>query len=309
MHKRILLVVDDDPNVGLLISAIFKKYNYNVVTLYTGEEVLDFLQSNKPDVILLDLKMPGLDGYTLCRKIRENQETGNIPIIVLSGVSEIDAKVTTIELGADDFITKPFDVRELRARINRIIKRKATDTSLNPLTHLPGSPAIEEEVQKRISASNPFALAYVDADNFKAYNDVYGYARGDEIIKKIANIIAENIKTYASECFVGHIGGDDFIIISKPEEAEAISKGITEEFDREIPAFYSEEDRKQGFITTVDRRQKIRHFPLMSLTIAIIVPKTAKHYAKIVEILSELKRYAKSMPDRKGSIFVKDRRN
>ena len=309
MINKTVLVVDDDPNVGLLISAVLKKFNYTVVTLYSGEEVLRFLNNNKPDLILLDLRMPGLDGYALCKRIRENPDTHSLPIIILSGVSEVDAKVNTIELGADDFITKPFDVRELRARVNRIIKRKSSDVSLNPLTHLPGSPAIEEDVLKRMAAGTPFAFAYIDADNFKAYNDVYGYAKGDEVLKHIASVISEAAKTHAAQdYFLGHVGGDDFVLVTRPELIEAAGNEITREFDRTIPSFYTPEDRQRGYIVTMDRKNKTRHFPIVSLTVAVIIPKAIRHYGKLVETAAELKHYAKELSGRKGSIFIKDRR-
>ncbi len=302
--------MDDDPNVGLLISAVLKKYNYSVTTLYHGDEVLPFLRDNKPDLILLDLRMPGIDGFALCKRIREAPGTRDIPVVILSGVSEVDAKVNSIELGADDFITKPFDVRELRARINRILKRKSADTALNPLTRLPGSPAIEEEVMRRVADNEPFAFCYIDADNFKAYNDVYGYAKGDEVIRSIAALLGEKAReTAGDDYFVGHVGGDDFVLVTSQEAAEPAAKAITEEFDRMIPGFYNEVDRKRGFITTMDRKNKTRDFPIMSLTVAIVAPRTQqKHYAKIVESAAELKRYGKDMADRTGSIYVRDRR-
>ncbi|OGS11485.1 MAG: hypothetical protein A2234_11545 [Elusimicrobia bacterium RIFOXYA2_FULL_58_8] len=309
MSGKKVLVVDDDPNVGLLISAVLKKNNYIVTALADSGEVMAFLRDNKPDIILLDLRMPGIDGYALCKHVREVPDTRDIPIIILSGVSETEAKVTSIELGADDFITKPFDVRELRARVNRLIKRKNADTALNPLTRLPGSPAIEEEVLRRLADEEPFAFCYVDADNFKAYNDVYGYAKGDDVIKRISLLLAEEAKTAGgSDYFVGHVGGDDFILITSPETCEAVAKAITEKFDSVIPSFYNEEDQRRGYITTMDRKNKTRDFPLMSLTVAIVAPKTQKHYAKIVESAAELKRYAKEIPSRRGSIFVRDRR-
>jgi diguanylate cyclase (GGDEF)-like protein len=307
--NKTVLVVDDDPNVGLLISAVLKKFNYSVVTMYSGEEVLRFLDNDKPDLILMDLRMPGLDGYALCKRIRDNPDTHDLPIVILSGVSEVDAKITTIELGADDFITKPFDVRELRARINRILKRKSMDVSLNPLTHLPGSPAIEEEVLKRMAADAPFAFAYIDADNFKAYNDVYGYAKGDMVIKHIAAVLSDAAKTHADQdYFLGHVGGDDFVLVTKPEKMETAGAEIVKEFDRTIPSFYTHEDRQRGYIVTMDRKNKTRNFPIISLTIAVIIPKALRHYGKLVEIAAELKRYAKELPDRHGSICVKDRR-
>ena len=309
MINKTVLVVDDDPNVGLLISAVLGKFNYTVVTLYSGEEVLRFLDNDKPDLILMDLRMPGLDGYALCKRIREKPDTHDLPIIILSGVSEVDAKVTTIELGADDFITKPFDVRELRARINRILKRKSTDISLNPLTHLPGSPAIEEYVLKRMEGNSPFAFAYIDADNFKAYNDVYGYAKGDKVIKHIAAVLSDAAKAHADQdYFLGHVGGDDFVLVTKPDIIEAAGKEIVEQFDSTIASFYTEADRQRGYIVTTDRKNKTRNFPVISLTIAVIIPKALMHYGKLVETAAELKHYAKEFPDRKGSICVKDRR-
>jgi len=307
--NKTVLVVDDDPNVGLLISAVLKKFNYSVVALDSGEEVLRFLDTNKPDLILMDLRMPGLDGYALCKRIRDNPDTHDLPIIILSGVSEIDVKVKTIELGADDFITKPFDMRELRARINRILKRKSTDISLNPLTHLPGSPAIEEHVLKRMATEIPFAFAYIDADNFKAYNDVYGYAKGDIVIKHIASVLSDAAKAHAGhDYFLGHVGGDDFVLVAKPELLEAAGEEIAKEFDRTIGSFYTEEDRRRGYIVTLDRKNKTRNFPIISLTIASITPKALKHYGKLVQIAAELKHYAKELPNRKGSLYVKDRR-
>jgi len=309
LGNRTILVVDDDPNVGPLISAVLKKYDYTVVTLYDGDEVLRYLAGNKPDLILLDLRMPGLDGYSLCKSIRVNPDTRDIPIIILSGVSETDAKVNTIELGADDFVTKPFDVRELRARINRIIMRKSADTALNPLTHLPGSPAIEEYIQKRIAADTPFAFAYIDADNFKAYNDVYGYAKGDVVIQHIASIISETAKKRAGgDYFLGHVGGDDFVLVTGPETIEETGGEAAREFDRTITGFYTPEDRERGFIVTLDRKNKTRTFPIMSLTIAVVIPKALRHYGELVKTAAELKRYAKDLSGRKGSICVRDRR-
>ncbi|MCG2725571.1 MAG: response regulator [Elusimicrobia bacterium] len=310
MKTKTILIVDDDPNVGLLISAILKQQDFRVTPLYNGDEVLDFLKNESPDLILLDLKMPGIDGVSLCKKIRETQKTKNIPIIVLSGVSKVETKITAIELGADDFITKPFDVGELRARINRIIMRKKTDISLNPLTHLPGGPAIQDETIIRTKNSENFAFAYIDVDNFKAYNDVYGYAKGDNIIKAIADILNDKIRQFPkAKLFIGHIGGDDFVFISNENEIEFISKKIVAEFDAQIGSFYKPEHLKKGYITIPDRKGNIKNFPIMSLTIAIIVPKNIKHYARLVEKAAELKVYAKKLSGRKGSIYFRDRRD
>ena len=153
-----ILVADDDPTVAMLVSAILKKDDYNVISAHDSGEVFSMLSKGKPNLILLDLKMPGIDGYVICREIRGNPKTRHIPVIILSAVSQTEAKVTCMDMGADDFVTKPYDARELRARIKRTLKRKTMDVSLNPLTHLPGSPSIEEETQKRLRQGQAFAF-------------------------------------------------------------------------------------------------------------------------------------------------------
>jgi len=308
-EKKKILVVDDDSNVGLLVSALFKKFNYEIISIPNGKELLDFLSSNKPDLILLDLKLPDINGLELCKKIRENQSSNDIPIIILSGISELDAKINLIESGADDFINKPFDVRELRARVNRILKRKKVDTSLNPLTSLPGNPSIEEFIKNRIAENKKFGFAYIDADNFKAYNDVYGYNKGDEVIKKIAEIILENAKKISpNDYFVGHVGGDDFVLITDPKKTEKIAQAIISDFDNKILDFYNEEDRKNRFIKTLDRQNNMRTFPIMTLSIALVIPDKPVLYPKIIENAFEIKRYLKTFKDKKESQYHKDRR-
>jgi len=308
-EKKKLLVVDDEKSVSILISAIFRNFNYEIIPIYNGKDLIDYLKRNKPDLILLDLKLPDISGFELCKKIRENPYHSDIPIIILSGVSEVDVRISVIESGADDYITKPFDIGELRARINRTLKRKKVDTSLNPLTALPGSPAIEEYVKERIKNEKKFGFAYIDADNFKAYNDVYGYSKGDEVIKKIAEIILNNAKKISNDdYFIGHIGGDDFVLITDPNKIENVVNNIIKDFDSIILDFYSDQDKKNGYITTFDRQNKMKTFPIMTLSIAIIVPKKDIHYAKIIENSFEIKRYLKSFQNKKHSMFHKDRR-
>ncbi|MEF3280051.1 MAG: response regulator [Elusimicrobiota bacterium] len=309
-ETKTIVVVDDDPNVGLLVSVILKNLNYNVVTLLNGRELLSYLiKKPKPSLILLDLKLPDIDGYELCKKIRENQVLSDIPIIILTGVSEVDSKIKTIEIGADDYINKPFDVRELRVRIKRILKRKENDSSLNPLTKLPGSPLIEEYTKKKVSLNPNFAFAYIDIDNFKAYNDVYGYPKGDSIIKFLSKIIIEALKRNSpDDYFIGHIGGDDFVVIAPVEKIGKISEEITSRFDSEIPLYYDENHRKAGFITTTDRMNNVRRFPIMTLSIAIVNVVRDIHYAKIIEKAFEIKRFLKSRPEKNKSIYHKDRR-
>ncbi len=306
--KRIV-VVDDDPNLGLLVSALFKNYSYEVIPLFTGSELTDYLSANKPDLILLDLKLPDANGFELCKKLRETPHISDIPIIIISGVSEVDSRVNLIETGADDYISKPFDVRELRARVNRILKRKKIDVSLNPLTALPGGPAIEEYVRKKMEQNLPFGFAYIDADNFKAYNDVYGYAKGDMVIKEIAGLLINAAKKFSPQDYlVGHIGGDDFVLVCQPDKIENAVMEALKNFDSVIGSFYNEEDRKSGCIKTLDRQNNQMTFPIMTLSAALVIPSKPVHYAKIIENAFEVKRYLKSFKQKKESQYHKDRR-
>lgn len=309
--NRTILVVDDDTNVGLIISVILKNLNYSIENIYNGKELLNYLsKKNKPSLILLDLKLPDIDGYELCKKIRENPNTSDIPIIILTGVDDMESKLKLLDIGADDYIEKPFDVRELRIRVKRLLKRKEHDSSVNPLTKLPGTPLIEEYARKKLEAGEKFSFSYVDIDNFKAYNDVYGYTRGDEVIIYLSDMLNKTLQDLnLNEYFLGHVGGDDFVIITPIDKINEILDKITYNFDREILSFYNEEHVKQGYITTKDRMNNLRQFPLMTISVAVVNVFKPINYAKIIEKIFEIKRYLKSNPDaKKKSTYHIDRR-
>ncbi|MCX7641724.1 MAG: response regulator [Elusimicrobiales bacterium] len=310
LNQKTVVVVDDDPSVGLLVSVILKNLNYNVVSLLKGKDLIEYLSKELyPNLILLDLKLPDIDGYEICKKIRENPITASIPIIIITGVEEIDSKIKLIEIGADDYINKPFDVRELKVRINRLMKRKENDSSLNPLTKLPGAPLIEEYTKRKIEKHEHFSYAYIDIDNFKAFNDAYGYPKGDEIIKFTAKIIMDSLKKIIkNEYFIGHIGGDDFVIITPIDKIILSVEEIIKKFDSDVLFFYSEKDRKNGYINVIDRMNNLKQFPIMTLSIAIVDVKKNIHYAKLIEKIFEIKRYLKSRINKNSSTYHRDRR-
>jgi diguanylate cyclase (GGDEF)-like protein len=184
----------------------------------------------------------------------------------------VEDKVAGLEAGADDYITKPFDNLELVARVKTHLRRAKQEKSFNPLTGLPGNILIEEEIKHRVAdTKRKFAVLYVDLDNFKAFNDVYGFLKGDEVIKFVAHIMNKNVKDLGNpDDFVGHIGGDDFITITTPEKLEVICRAIINQFDSTISLFYSSEDRKRGYIVTRDRTNQEIQYPFMSLSIAVV---------------------------------------
>jgi diguanylate cyclase (GGDEF)-like protein len=305
-----ILVVDDDRNLRKIIGTNLEIHGYAVETAADGEEALRAVETSPPDLILLDLMMPKMDGYEVARRIRShaNPTIRAVPIIMLTAKGEDEDKLRGFEAGADDYVTKPFGPKELLARVRAKLQRVTIDSSLSPLTRLPGNLAIEAELRRRIGRGEDFAVLYLDLDNFKAFNDVYGFGHGDEAIKILARLSQDAVRRHGLPSdFVGHIGGDDFIVVTHPERAEEIARDLIEHFDREIRTLYTERDLKQGFIETRDRRGSLNRFPIMSLSIAIVSTEHRKltDYAQIGEIAADLKRYAKSLP---GSVYVKDKR-
>ena len=252
-----------------------------------------------------------MNGYEVCNRLRKNIGTTSIPIIMFSGRGHVMDRIEGLSNGADDFLSKPFDLGELKAKIDGVLQRKLQLLSINPLTQLPGNINIEKEAKRRIKDRVKFSLSYLDIDNFKAYNDVYGYLWGDKIIKVVSEICMNVVKSFGEKYdFVGHIGGDDFVIITGAENVEMICGEITHTFDRAIPNYYNEKDREKGYIITRDRRSNLLRFPIMTLSIGIATNENLKieHYAEIVEIAAKMKSYAKSIEERNGSIFLKNRR-
>lgn len=309
--NKTLLVADDDKTFHRIISRVFEGTEWTVKTAEDGVAALESIGLQIPDVILLDLNMPRLGGRELLSRIRGNPRLAMIPVIILSGDDAPQEQAEQFGVGADDFISKPFNTLELVSRVEGAARRNRRMLGANPLTFLPGGPAIEEDARRRIKKGGPLAFFYVDIDNFKAYNDTYGYLNGDNAIKCVAGLLTDLETDFAAEdIFLGHIGGDDFVVMSAPRKAEAMARAIAAGFDAMVPGFYSEADRARGFIVSKDRSGEAREFPLMTLSIAIATneKRALDHYAKIVDISSEMKRYMKGLKNRSGSMYLKDRR-
>ena len=303
-----ILAVDDDPDTLEIIKIGLEFRNYRVITAVNGEDALEKISTENPDLVILDVMMPKIDGLEVCRRAKENFFTSQIPIILLTARGQVEDKVQGLSIGADDYLAKPFDMRELAARVEMILRRTRLSLEASPLTGLPGNIAIQREIERRIKTGELFAICYMDLDNFKAYNDRYGHSAGDQVIKATADIITRTFRSNGNpDDFVGHVGGDDFLCITTPDMSEKLCQEVIDRFDREIPEYYKPRDRKQGFIQSFDRRGNLQEFPLMSISIAIVTNEHREigHHAMIAQIAAELKKYAKSF---EGSIYVKDRR-
>jgi len=209
--------------------------------------------------------------------------------------------------GANDYIVKPFERDELLLRVNNQLQWSRQQREANPLTGLPGNLSINEETTRRLASGAPFALLQVDIDFFKAYNDHYGYARGDQAIQALSRILVEAASHHGEGNFVGHIGGDDFVLLTTAEHAEAVGQEIIEAFNAAVPGLYDPEDRERGYVEVMGRRHDVERFPLMSLTIALVSTDRAQvtHLAQLADIAQEIKAHGKGMP---GSVLVGERR-
>jgi diguanylate cyclase (GGDEF)-like protein len=307
MNSKVL-VVDDELSIVDFLSAELANRGYNVLKAFNGEEGINLARKELPDLVLLDVRMPKMDGFEFCRKLREDRMTYLIPVIMITGKGEHEDKITGIKSGADDYVIKPFDLPELLARIEGVLWRTRVGKGSNPLTGLPGAPSIEYEIGKRINSGMKYAVCYLDLDNFKAYNDKYGYEQGDKVIIFTAKVLIQAItKEGSPDDFLGHIGGDDFIIVTTPERVEGICSLVIGNFDRNISAFYAEEDRKKGYIETFDRRGNRDRFPFTTLSIGVATSekRTFNSPLEVSAIATEMKQYAKTFT---GSNYKKDKR-
>ena len=284
---------------------------YQVLEVDNGIQVLELVQNNDIDCIVMALVLPLLDGLKTTHDIKSNFTTYHIPIILLMDEVVPELLVQAVQMGADDFMCRPVEASDLKARVFMNIRRAERDQNANPLTRLPGNAIINRTVMQRLKV--PLAVLYVDLDNFKAYNDKYGFNKGDDVIMFTAEVLSFVTKNKGNPGdFVGHIGGDDFVVITSPDRAEALAKDICTSFDAQAASFYSDEDRGSGKIIVTDRQGALREFSLVSLSIGIVSneKKELTSMLQIAEIAAELKHYAKTKPSGElGSNFVKDRRN
>jgi diguanylate cyclase (GGDEF)-like protein len=303
-----ILVVDDDPDIARFVEVNLRSAGYEVAVAADGEEALDRAQDMRPDLVLLDVMMPRIDGFEVAQRLRRNPQTANTSIIMLTAKALSTDKVLGLTAGADDYIIKPFDPIELLARVKGTLRRAKEMRNLSPLTGLPGNIRIQEEIERMVRDDQPFAVLYCDLDNFKAYNDQKGFVRGDRLIQATARIIQDSVvEGSGADGFVGHVGGDDFVAVVDPAGAEVVAKRICERFDEARGEFYEADDLERGFVRIEDRKGVLQDIPLVAISVGIA--STSKrhfaHYGEAVAVATEMKSYAKR---EQGSSYAVDRR-
>ncbi|MHB8762068.1 MAG: response regulator [Coriobacteriia bacterium] len=306
--KGSVLIVEDSATLRQMITMALEVRGYCVTSAGDGITALHSLGDRLPDAILLDLNLPDIDGFELCRRMKRDPRSRNIPILVMTGLDQPGFEIMAIEAGADDFIAKPVDPLVLEARIEMVVRRTRRERFVNALTGLPGNALTEERLAFLLERKRPFAALFIDIDDFRPFNRRYGYGRGDLMLRHVAELILESINfARCDDAFLGHMGADDFVVTCEPETAEHVANVLTDVFDTSVMDFYEDEDREAGYFTHTDRSGEVTKYGPLTLSVAV-VPVVENFPSSVITLTdtgAELLRYARS---RSGSAVVVERR-
>lgn len=304
--KEKVLIADKDFSS---LSKVFEERRYQVIEVCDEAEAIEKAYSEIPDLIIGNFDLPEMNCISFLRSVRNNALLQNTPIVVVGRNSSPEECLSIVGEGIDDYITSPYNFDELFVRVERIMHRTEAALNANPLTHLPGNISIKDEMQRRIDARKTFSTCFIDLDNFKAFNDRYGFERGDDAIYLTGKLMVKIVGQYGgvADNFVGHIGGDDFVFICDDSMANVLCSELVKQFDASIRSLYDYDDLNRGTIVAEDRVGRIKNFPIMSISIAVVNYTSGDpiHHAEISQRGCELKKYVKSF---NGSNFVEDRR-
>ncbi|HTJ28033.1 MAG TPA: response regulator [Candidatus Limnocylindria bacterium] len=281
-----ILLIDEDRTLRTILRANFEVLGYAVVDAHDADGALRVLDGDRLDAIVLDVPPRAVGGAALVRRIRKHPRGSHVPLIVLTGQAGGEDAVRSLEAGADDVVARPFDPEEMLARVRGKIRRAEADTALQPLTKLPGNGPIEAEIRRRLDAGAPWSVLYLDLDGFKAFNDAFGFAKGDDVIRLLASAIVDAVRRHGGEDdFVGHVGGDDLIAVTTPARADTLAEAVIGAFDRGIRAL-----------------QRDTRVPYCTVSIAIVSGSAGPTtYAQVGERAAAVKKEAKR---RRGSVAV-----
>ena len=283
MGKARLLVVEDDVDIGNMLKIYFSGMDFDVDVAVRGSDALEKTKQSLPHLIVLDIMLPDIDGYEVCRNLRTNMRTSHIPVIFLTQKDERSDKLQGLELGADDYITKPFDIEELKLRVQGAIKRSERESLTDPRSGRPAGRLIEEQL-RRVIREKGWALLDAGISHFGSFKDVYGFVAGDDVLRFTSLILGEVVDELGNPSdFIGHAGGDNFIITTTEEKAEGIKSRLKERFNQEVQTHYNFIDRQQGFVQSPMADGTTVKVPFMTMAIGIVSP--SQHaFADIREI-------------------------
>jgi len=292
MGKSRLLVVEDDIDIGNMLKIYFSGMEFDVDVAVRGSDALEKTKQVLPNLIVLDIMLPDIDGYEVCRNLRTNMRTSHIPVIFLTQKDERSDKLQGLELGADDYITKPFDIEELKLRVQGAIKRSERESLTDPRSGRPAGRLIEDQL-RRIIREKSWALLDAKVNNFEPFKDVYGFVTGDDVLRFTSILIGEVVDELGSTTdFIGHAGGDNFIIITSEEKSASIKARIKQRFNAEVQSHYNFMDRQQGFMQAPAADGTTSNVPFMTMSVGVVSPSTHSFadIREITELAAEARR-------------------
>ena len=298
MGKARLLIVEDDADIANMLKIYFSGMEYEVDIASRGGQALEKTRSVLPHLIVLDIMLPDIDGYEVCRNLRTNTRTSHIPVIFLTQKDELSDKLQGLELGADDYITKPFDIEELKLRVQGAIRRSERESLTDPRSGLPAGRLIEEQLRK-IIRQDDWALLDLRVNYFEAFRDVYGFVAGDDVMRFTAMLLNEVVDELGTTTdFIGHAGGDNFIVITKNENVAAIRDRVKARFAEEVQTHYNFIDRQQGYILVPKPDGGKTSVPFMTLAMGFVSPKLQSFadIREITEMAAEARRLDSATP-------------
>ncbi len=302
-----IYIIDDDDSSILVFQELFKNdKEYKFISVKS--HMIEVALKNIPAMIIINEDAIDVDAIDLCRRIRNDEDNTITPVIVVSSNDNPEHRIRILQESIEYYIKKPVNENYLYYTVKNIGRLLTINRRISPLTGLPGNVQIHAELKKRLLNKEAFSVLYVDLDNFKAYNDVYGFLKGDEIIKFTADTILASVHNLIEEgSFVGHIGGDDFVAIVPTTNCDKICQDIISHFDAKVLDFFTPEDVKKGYIEVANRRGIIEQFPLTSVSIGVVVADVNRFYnmLEIGEVGAQVKHAAKSVS---GSSYSIDRR-
>jgi diguanylate cyclase (GGDEF)-like protein len=292
MSKGRILIIEDDFDISNMLRIYFDSQGYETLVAPRGEEGLEMCRRKLPNLVILDIMLPDINGYEVCRRLRGNLRTSHIPVIFLTQKDERSDQIAGLELGADDYVTKPFDLQLLLLRVQNSIQRAGWLSLTSPVTGLPSSKLVEEQLREIIRRKD-WAILYIGINHIDDFNDVYGFVAGDDVLRFTTMLLTEVVDELGTGSdFIGHIGGDDFMIVTTPERASDMKTRLIQRFNDEVMTFYNFKDRERGHIEVVDGAGNTQKMPLMTLAVGQIQHNTVpfSDIREITEVAAEARR-------------------
>lgn len=284
MSKDRILVVEDDFDISNMLRIYFAGQGYEVQVAPRGADALAMTRKQLPHLIILDIMLPDMNGYDVCRDLRQTTRTSHIPIIFLTQKDERSDKIVGLELGADDYVTKPFDIEELKLRVKNSIEASKRQTQIDSKSNLPSGRLIEDQLRKLMHSAGAWAYVDIKINDFDAFTEVYGFVAGDDVIRFMALLMNEVVEECGTpEDFLGHPGRDNFIVITHAKDIDRLKQRLAERFNAEVQQHYSFIDRERGYVLVPDGAQGERQANLMTLATGSVSTQTHQ-FADIREI-------------------------